>query len=287
MDWNYAPRGGDCQLNAPKPSAFSPQAGAAPLMCDIQAWQEIDPPQIPRLRFVYGDTCAARYPSATFAALKTGKSLLALSEAIDAATARRFLTGKPSAPIKVLRYNAKDELAVIQGRVAAVLQAWQIPQSEIISRLFPVSGVAGDSRVVLTRGEKGDIFGSAFLALADLINREGVALAIFDPLQDLSHSPETNEVFRALASEIGATIGLIHHTRKPTSAIAPNPDDGRVDRRCAVWRTSTDYWCQRPRPRARRRVLTTSCTISASRNPRPILRRRHRIGSAGLRNRAG
>ena len=227
MDWNYAPRGGDCQLNAPKPSAFSPQAGAAPLMCDIQAWQEIDPPQIPRLRFVYGDTCAARYPSATFAALKTGKSLLALSEAIDAATARRFLTGKPSAPIKVLRYNAKDELAVIQGRVAAVLQAWQIPQSEIISRLFPVSGVAGDSRVVLTRGEKGDIFGSAFLALADLINREGVALAIFDPLQDLSHSPETNEVFRALASEIGATIGLVHHMRKPTSANAPTPDDGR------------------------------------------------------------
>ncbi|MDP1575848.1 MAG: AAA family ATPase, partial [Cypionkella sp.] len=221
-------------MNLPKPIPFTPQAGASPLIYDFQAWQEIDPAQIPRLRFVYGDTFAAGYLSVTFAAPKTGKSLLALSEAIDAATGRGFLTGKPAAPIKVLYYNAEDDLAVIQGRVAAVLQAWQIPQSEIIGRLFPVSGVTAESPVVLIRGEKGDIAESAFLALADLIKREGIALAIFDPLQDLSHSPETNEVFRALggriralASETGAAIGLVHHTRKPSPGIAPTLDDGR------------------------------------------------------------
>ena len=176
-------------MNLPKPIPFTPQAEAPPLSYDFRAWQEIDCAQIPRLRFVYGDTFAAGYLSVTFAAPKTGKSLLALSEAIDAATGRGFLTGRPTAPIKVLYYNAEDDLAVIQGRVAAVLQAWQIPQSEIIGRLFPVSGVSAESPVVLIRGEKGEIAESAFLALADLIKREGIALAIFDPLQDLSHSP--------------------------------------------------------------------------------------------------
>jgi hypothetical protein len=57
---------------------------------------------------------------------------------------------------------------------------------------------------------------------------------VFDPLQDLSQSPETNEVFRALggriralASATGAAIGLVHHTRKPSPGIVPTLDDGR------------------------------------------------------------
>lgn len=221
-------------MSVPQPIPFIPQAGASPLSYDFRAWQEIDCAQIPRVRFVYGDTFAAGYLSVTFAAPKTGKSLLALSEAIDAATGRGFLTGKPAAPIKVLYYNAEDDLAVIQGRVAAVLQAWQITQSEITGRLFAVSGVSAESPVVLITGEKGDIAESAFLALSDLIKREGIALAVFDPLQDLSQSPETNEVFRALggriralASETGAAIGLVHHTRKPSPGIQPTLDDGR------------------------------------------------------------
>ena len=118
--------------------------------------------------------------------------------------------------------------------VAAVLHAWQIPQSEITGRLFAVSGVSADSPVVLIKGEKGDIAESAFQALADLIRREAIALAIFDPLQDLSQSPETNEVFRALggrirmlAADTGAAIGLVHHTRKPSPGIQPTLDDGR------------------------------------------------------------
>ena len=213
----------------PKPIPFTPQAPASPLSYDFRAWPEIDCAQIPRVRFVCGDTFAVGYLSVTFAAPKTGKSLLALSEAIDVATGRGFLTGKPAAPIKVFYYNAEDDLAVIHGRMAVVLQAWQIPQSEITGRLFAVSGVSAESPVVLIRGEKGDIAETAFLALSDLIKREGIALAIFDALQDLSHSPETNEVFRALgghicalASETGAAIGLVNHTRKPSPGIAPS-----------------------------------------------------------------
>jgi hypothetical protein len=215
-------------LNKPQPAPF------VPLAFDFVPWQEIDLAAIPRTRFVYGDTYAAGYLSVTFAAPKTGKSLLALAEAIDAATGRGFLTGRPADPIRALYYNAEDDLAVIQARIAAVLQHWQIPQSEIVGRLYPVSGVALPKPVVLIRGEKAEIGEAAFRALADLIQREGIALAVFDPLQDLSQSPETNEVFRALggriralASDTGAAIGLVHHTRKPSPGIMPTLDDGR------------------------------------------------------------
>ncbi|MGB3316444.1 MAG: AAA family ATPase [Albidovulum sp.] len=221
-------------MNPPKPIPFKPPSVVPPLSYDFQAWQEIDPALIPRLRFAYGDTYAVGYLSVTFAAPKTGKSLLALSEAIDAATGRGFLTGRPSEPIRVLYYNAEDDLAVIQGRVCAVLQAWNIPQSEIAGRLFVVSGVTEESPVVLIEGLKGEIVEPAFQALSDLIKREGIDLEIFDPLQDLSQSPETNEVFRALggriralASDTGAAVGLIHHTRKPSPGIMPTLDDGR------------------------------------------------------------
>lgn len=216
------------------PTPFVPQCDGGPLSFDFQAWHEIDLSQIPRLRFVYGDGYAAGYLSVTYAAPKTGKSLLALSEAIDAATGRGFLTGRSSDPVRVLYYNAEDDASVIQGRVAAILQAHDIPQSEIVGQLFAISGIAAEFPVVLIRGENGEVDEAAFLALTDLILRENIALAIFDPLQDLSHSPETNEVFRALgrrirelASTTKAAVGLIHHTRKPSPGIVQTIDDGR------------------------------------------------------------
>lgn len=221
-------------MNLPEPIPFKPQPDAPPLFYDFRAWQEIDPAQIPRLQFAYGDIFAAGYLSVTSAAPKTGKSLQALSEAIDAATGRGFLTGRASTPIKVLYYNAEDDLTVIQARTVAALQAWDIPQSEIADRLFPVSGVGSETPIVLIKGVTGEIVEPAFLAIADLIKREAIALAILDPLQDLSQSPENNDVFRALggriralAAETGAAIGLVHHTRKPTPRVVATLDDGR------------------------------------------------------------
>lgn len=225
-------------MNTPQPIPFSPPTqpspSSVPLTFSFEAWRTIDAATIPRTRFVYADFFAAGYLSVTFAAPKTGKSLLALAEAIDAATGRGIFTGHPAKPVKVLYYNAEDDLAVLQARAVAMLQHWQIPQDEIEGRLFLVSGVASDNSVVLIRGERAEIVEPAFKALEDLIEREGISLAVFDPLQDLSHSPETNEVFRALggriralASKTGAAIGLVHHTRKPSPGITPTLDDGR------------------------------------------------------------
>lgn len=219
-------------MTIPLPAPFTPKLD--PLAFNFTPWKEFDLATIPRMRFVNGDTYAAGYLTVTFAGPKTGKSLLVLTEVIDAATGRGLLTGCVAEPMRVLYYSAEDDLTVLQARVAATLEEWRIPQAEIEGRLFLASGVASPNPVVLIKGEKGEIFEPAFNALSDLIKREDITLAVFDPLQDLSQSPETKEVFRALggrirvlAGDTGAAIGLVHHTRKPSPGIRPTLDDGR------------------------------------------------------------
>jgi hypothetical protein len=198
------------------------------------AWRTIDPASVPRIRFVYGDSYAAGYLTVTYAAPKTGKSLLALAEAIDACTGRGFLTGRPGVPQRVLYFNAEDDQAILEARTLAVLQHYGIPQSEIEGRFFAVSGVSQDRQVILIKGDKHEIQEETFGWLTDFIQRERITLAIFDPLQDLSQSPETNEAFRALGGRIrrlghdsSAGIGVIHHTRKPSAGVQVTIDDGR------------------------------------------------------------
>ena len=59
-------------------------------------------------------------------------------------------------------------------------------------------------------------------------------MVIFDPLQDLSRSPETNEIFRAvgqrlrlMATKTQTALSLIHHTRKMQVGQTASIDDAR------------------------------------------------------------
>lgn len=229
-------------MNRPEPVPFAPGAriitpeapAPVPRAEGFKAWQIIDPATIPGIRFVYGDIYAAGYQTVTFAAPKVGKSLLGIAEAVDAASGRGFLTGRQADPMPVLYFNAEDDQSVLDARVLAAAMAHGVQQSELVGRLFVVSGVPEDRHLVLIRGEKAVVNEPAFAFLADLFRREGIKLAIFDPLQDLSESPETNEVFRALGARIrrlaadsGVAVGLVHHTRKPTAGVQPTLDDGR------------------------------------------------------------
>lgn len=213
-----------------RPILYRPENAPA----DFPVWREINPAEIPRIRFVYAGIYAAGYLTVTFAAPKTGKSLLGLAEGIDAATGRGFLTGREAPPQNVLYFNAEDDQDVLNARTLAVLQEQGIAQSEIVDRFYPASGVSEDRSLVLIKGEKNEIQEPAFAFLADFFRRKDITLAIFDPLQDLSQSPESNEAFRALgarirrlANETGAAIGMIHHTRKPSAGTQLSLDDGR------------------------------------------------------------
>lgn len=196
-------------------------------------WVEKDLTRIPYPQFVYSDFYARGYTSVTLAPPKVGKSMLGLAEAVDMATGRGFLTGVPQEPVKVVYYNAEDDQDVIDSRVSALLTHYGIDQSEIVGRLFATSGVERDDFVMIG-GQEGIINEPLFVSIEKFIHQTGAAALVFDPLQDLSHSPETNEVFRLLgqrlrrmASSTSVALGLIHHTRKIAPGMTATIDDGR------------------------------------------------------------
>ena len=220
-----------------EPSPFDLQAQADRqqdvVNLDFAPWGERDLAAIPYPEFVYSDFYARGYTSVTLAPPKVGKSMLGLAEAIDMASGKGFLTGKPRAPLKVLYYNAEDDQAVVDSRVAALLVEYGIAQHEIANTLFPVSGVLRDDFFMVS-GADPVVNEAVFAGLEAFVERHGIDVLLFDPLQDLSRSPETNEVFRLLgqrlrrmASGRSVALGLIHHTRKLTAGVSATIEDGR------------------------------------------------------------
>jgi len=200
---------------------------------EFKPWVKKDLSLIPHPQFVYSDFYARGYTSVTLAPPKVGKSMLGLAEAIDMATGRGFLTGVEREPMNVVYYNAEDDQGVIDSRVAAILTHYGIDQGEIENRLFATSGVDLESFYLIS-GQDGVINEALFIAIEKFIEGNAADALIFDPLQDLSRSPETNEVFRLLgqrlrrmASMSKVALGLIHHTRKITPGATPTIDDGR------------------------------------------------------------
>ena len=199
----------------------------------FRPWVVKDLSRIPHPEFVYSDFYARGYTSVTVAPPKVGKSMLGLAEAIDMATGRGFLTGAPREPLKVVYYNAEDDENVIDGRIAALLGAYDIDQNEIAGQIFPTSGVDRPDFFMVS-GQEGVINEALFISIEKFIKETGADALIFDPLQDLSRSPETNEVFRLLgqrlrrmASTMNVALGLIHHTRKLAPGVAASIDDAR------------------------------------------------------------
>jgi RecA-family ATPase len=199
----------------------------------FRPWVAKDLAAIPYPQFVYSDFYARGYTSVTLAAPKVGKSMLALAEALDMSTGRGFLTGHERQPLRVVYYNAEDDQDVIDGRVAALMKHYGIDQSEIVGRFFPTSGVELDD-FFMVAGQDAVINEALFVSIERFCEENAADVLIFDPLQDLSRSPETNEVFRALggrlrrmANKTKVALGLIHHTRKVAPGMTPSIDDMR------------------------------------------------------------
>lgn len=221
------------EIAAPQPEPVTEAEREAIAPALFTPWQEINPALIPRIKFVYSDFYAAGYTSLTVAPPKVGKSLLALAEAVDIASGKGFLSGVPRDPQVVVYYNAEDDQNVINARVAAICDAYRIPQSAIAGRLFATSGVEREDFFFI-EGDKGVINERQFIAIEKFCVEQSADALIFDPLQDLSRSPETNEVFRLLGQRIrrlasitGVAMGLVHHTRKLQPGASLTIDDAR------------------------------------------------------------
>lgn len=202
---------------------------------DFPFWQEMDLRTIPPIEFVYGTFFARGFTSLTVAPQKVGKSQLTLAEAVDMATGRGFLSGIQAPPLRVLYYNAEDNQDVVNSRVGAICNHYCIPQSEIAGRLAAVSGVGKEDFFLISGTDKPLINEQVFARLEMYVKTSRVDVLILDPLQDLSHATETNEVFRLLGQRLRSfttanrvAVGLVHHTRKaPAGAKSSSIEDSR------------------------------------------------------------
>ena len=207
-------------------------------VAEFEPWAVIDPASLTYPEILYAGFYARGYSSLTVAEPKAGKSLLALAEAVDMATGRGILTDDERKPLRVLYYNAEDDQSTLRARALAVCRNYGIEQSELVGQLWLQSGVDWN-KFYLAEGIDGDIREDVFGQITRFIEANAIDVVIFDPLQDLSDAPETNEVFRKIgrrlrkmAAETGVSCGLIHHLRKtaisPTGgSIAPTINDMR------------------------------------------------------------
>ena len=122
---------------------------------------------------------------------------------------------------------------MLDARVSALLTHYQIDQGDIVGNLYAVSGISHDD-FWLIGGPDGIINETLFAQLEMFITTNEIDVVIFDPLQDLSRSPETNEIFRAIGQRIRlmatttqTALHLVHHTRKIQQGVTASIDDAR------------------------------------------------------------
>lgn len=153
----------------------------------------------------------------------TGKSTLAIVEAVSMATGKTLMPGAvPHKPLTVCYYNAEDDTVELQRRLAAALEAHGLKHSDLGGRLFLAShsdfrvwfGGTGSGGAQIAEGV-GD-------ALAGLIEGHGIDVLMMDPLGALhgfneNSNDEMNLVLGLLRSVMRRTrcaIYLVHHTGK-------------------------------------------------------------------------
>jgi hypothetical protein len=185
----------------------------------FQTWKVINPYDLPARDFIYGGHYIRKFASLTVAPGGLGKSSLVLAECIAIATGLPILGITPKQREKVVYYNAEDPMDEIQRRVLAILYHYKIPQEEIVGWLFLASG--RETELILSTGDDGTIVEPVFEHIERFHDKCGVAVFAFDPLANMTESPETNDVFRKLgkrlsrmADKLNCSIEIVHHTRK-------------------------------------------------------------------------
>jgi len=182
-----------------------------------------DPATIPRRDWLYGRHLIRRYLSLTIAPGASGKSSLAIADAIALATGRNILsTPIHGGPYRVWVWNLEDPHDEIERRIAAVMTHYQIAADEIADRLHIDSG--RDQELCLARQERDgvQIIEPVEQALIAELTRRRIDVLMIDPFVS-SHRAQENDngaidaiakTWGRIAERANCAIILVHHLRK-------------------------------------------------------------------------
>jgi hypothetical protein len=217
------------------PSAVPVMIPPKPKELKATAFAWTDPKTIPPRKYLYGDHLIRKFCSAKFASGGTGKSILALTEAIAMATNRPLLGIVPRQRCRVWYWNGEDPLEETQRRIAAICLHFDIAKEELEGWLFIDSGREQEIILAVHDPKTGNTIAEPVVkSLIDTMLDNEIDVLIIDPFVSSHRVSESDNMamemvakqWTKIADEADAAIELIHHTRKTGGAEA-TVEDGR------------------------------------------------------------
>lgn len=183
----------------------------------------IDPAQIPPRRWLYGRSVIAGFISMLVAPGGTGKSSLALAEAVSMATGKTlFGSDSPTRELRVWMHCAEDPQDEQMRRLSATMTRFGLTDADLGGRLFLTSGRDLPLRLARLGRDGPEVVPGVVDKLVGVIRASKVDVLVMDPLGATHTLPENDNAgmnvllaaLREIADRTGAAIILIHHTSK-------------------------------------------------------------------------
>jgi len=187
--------------------------------------------QIPRRRWLYGDSYIRSFVSVLAAPGGAGKTTLYVIEALSIATGKPLLGVTPAERTGVWIMNLEDPADEMERRIGAAAKHYGIDQADIEGRLFVDAGRDRPLVVAQQTRDGVTIHRPVVDAIVEAIRRNGIGVLIVDPFV-ASHAVSENDnqainavlaLWRLIADLTGCCILLVHHFRKL------NGDEGSID----------------------------------------------------------
>lgn len=213
----------------PHASAPTPAPDALGVSYDLET-----PSSIPPRQWVYGDHYVRKFVSTTVAPGGSGKSVLALIEAVAIATGRPLLGVTPKEVGPVWYFNAEDPLEETRRRLAAISAHYEVTNDEIKGKLFLGSGRQTDL-IIAVQDRTGVRITETPAAVKKFIQDRGIIVAIVDPFVSTHRVNENDngaidavvKQWNKIAESTNCAVELVHHVRKGNGASETTVDDGR------------------------------------------------------------
>lgn len=181
------------------------------------------PAEIPRRRWLYGDSYIRSFVSVLASSGGAGKTTLYVAEALAIATGKPLLGITPAERTGVWIMNLEDPADEMERRIGAAAIHYGLDQGDIAGRLFVDAGRDKPLTVARQTRDGVTIHKPVVDAIVEAIRRNNIGVLIVDPFV-ASHSVSENDnqainavlaLWRLIADITGCCIVLVHHVRKP------------------------------------------------------------------------
>lgn len=194
-----------------------------------------DPSTLPSREWLYGRYLCRGVVSITVAPGGTGKSALALCEAVALATGKSLIGSEVNSPLRVWYWNLEDSDEELQRRIQAICVQHGVSEADISDRLFVDSGLTDPMLLGSLKAGGFDLNNNAFEMLSTAIREQRIDVLIIDPFVSAHQLNENDNMqmdavvkrLAALAADTNAAVSVVHHTRKPSGDNQTRTDSAR------------------------------------------------------------